>query len=226
MNDIQSITFFKTFSSSKVTNCHCYLLCRFKVHPLHEPSGSPTVMSDLPSATSLAIFFLIKSMKLNTDCAFRACFCLMLKHVGIGIMLEWCLTRYVWQHFGLLFTPDLWLATIRGEVEVGSGSAAARAAGTQRNFQQFQLAPKILQLQEVFSDFPVIFSHRKTNSNTSETIAVVSSRWTSQHQGGELHPAGWLMYVLILWFWLGRKGWKWHFDDEFLSFSLGKEVGT
>lgn len=207
MNDIYGITFFKTFSSSKVTNSHCYLLCRFKVHPLHEPSGSPTVMSDLPSATSLAIFFLTKSMKLNTDCAFRACFCLMLKHVGI--MLEWCLTRYVWQHFGRLFTP-IWIcvATICREVEVGSGSAAARAAGTQRSFPAVStctFAPNFLQLQEVSSDFPVIFFPQKNNKQHQFPAPVVSSRWTSQHQGGELHPAGWLMYVLILLILVGKK---------------------
>ena len=88
MNDI---TFLKTFCTLNVTKCHCYLLCGFKVHPLHEPSGSPTVMSsDLPSATSLAILFFDQIDELNTDCAFRACLCLMLKHVGIILFKPIC----------------------------------------------------------------------------------------------------------------------------------------
>ena len=55
------------------------------------------------------------------------------------------------------------------------------------------------------------FSHKKNTTPVSiqQPVEVSSrSRWTSQHQGGELHPAGWLIHVDPGWIWLGRKaGW-------------------
>lgn len=167
MNDIYGIAFFKTFFIEG------HQLSLLLVVPLQ---GAPLARAErvthgyvgLAFSHKPSHIFFDQSMKLNTDCAFRACFCLMLKHVGI--MLEWCLTHFVWQHFGRLFTP-ICAAMICREVEVGSGSAAARAAGTQRNFQQFQLPllPPTFSNCKRFPDVSSDFFPQKNNSNTSET---------------------------------------------------------
>ena len=74
--------------------------------------------------------------------------------------------NHAWMMFDSLCLATFWtLFTPRfREVEVGSGSAAARAAGTQRNFQQFQLAllpPTFSTLQQVSRCFQWFFPTEK-----------------------------------------------------------------
>ena len=102
MNDIYGITFFKTFFIEG-HQLSLLLVVPLQGAPLARAKRVTHGYVGLAFSHKPSHIFLIKSMKLNTDCAFRACFCLMLKHVGI--MLEWCLTHFVWQHFGRLFTP-------------------------------------------------------------------------------------------------------------------------